>query len=77
MGAMRSDPSQTVRTSATAVHETSIAERGSFARASCATCGWSGPARRARAYAAVDIEEHRLLTEQAVAVREPELSDRP
>jgi hypothetical protein len=44
-----------------AEHDATVVERGSFARAVCTTCDWHGPARRARAYATADIEEHRLL----------------
>ncbi|MFJ2636626.1 hypothetical protein ACIO6U_32385 [Streptomyces sp. NPDC087422] len=38
-------------------HRTSIVERGSFAVARC-SCGWKGPARRARDRARRDAEEH-------------------
>jgi hypothetical protein len=75
MGAMASDPSRTVETAAPVVHDTTITENGSFTRAACRTCGWSGPARRARSFAAVDVEEHGLLTEPVVDVRETRLSE--
>ncbi len=39
-------------------HTGTIVESGSFARAVCATCGWSGPARRARAFATTDLDGH-------------------
>ncbi|CAG7616807.1 hypothetical protein [Actinacidiphila bryophytorum] len=42
---------------AAAVHRTSVVERGSFASARC-TCGWKGPARRARDRARRDAQEH-------------------
>jgi hypothetical protein len=56
-----------------AEHEATIVEKGSFARAVCATCDWRGPARRARAFAAGDIEEHRLLAGQpdTIDLRDP------
>lgn len=38
-------------------HRTSTAERGSFRHAAC-SCGWRGPARRARALAADDADAH-------------------
>ncbi|MFF4156011.1 hypothetical protein [Streptomyces sp. NPDC001678] len=38
-------------------HITSTSERGSFCTARC-TCGWYGPARRARSLARADAEEH-------------------
>ncbi|MEZ7007381.1 hypothetical protein VM636_16370 [Streptomyces sp. SCSIO 75703] len=38
-------------------HHTSTAERGSFCRARC-TCGWQGPARRARSQARTDARTH-------------------
>jgi hypothetical protein len=38
-------------------HQTSISERGSFAVARC-SCGWQGPARRARDRARRDAVEH-------------------
>lgn len=38
-------------------HTTSISERGSFCTARC-TCGWYGPARRARSLARADAETH-------------------
>lgn len=38
-------------------HDTSVVERGSFASARC-SCGWKGPARRARDRARRDASEH-------------------
>lgn len=38
-------------------HRTAVAENGSFAFANC-TCGWSGPARRARDRARRDAKAH-------------------
>lgn len=38
-------------------HRTAVAERGSFAFARC-SCGWTGPARRARDRARQDAQEH-------------------
>ncbi|MFJ6603169.1 hypothetical protein [Streptomyces lydicus] len=38
-------------------HATSTTERGSFCTARC-TCGWRGPARRARSQARTDAERH-------------------
>jgi hypothetical protein len=38
---------------------TIVTERGSFVRAHCPACGWSAPARRARAVADADADEHR------------------
>ncbi|MEU9489027.1 hypothetical protein AB0D83_36245 [Streptomyces decoyicus] len=38
-------------------HATSTAESGSFCTARC-TCGWRGPARRARSQARTDAERH-------------------
>ncbi|WP_328915126.1 MULTISPECIES: hypothetical protein [unclassified Streptomyces] len=38
-------------------HEASVVERGAFALARC-TCGWQGPARRARDRARRDAHEH-------------------
>ncbi|MEU6852873.1 hypothetical protein ABZ901_23470 [Actinacidiphila alni] len=38
-------------------HHTSVVERGAFAVARC-TCGWKGPARRARDRARRDADEH-------------------
>jgi hypothetical protein len=40
-----------------AVHRTSVSESGAFVAARC-TCGWRGPARRARDRARRDAEEH-------------------
>ena len=42
----------------TTSHHTSTVERGAFAVARC-TCGWSGPARRARDRARQDADGHR------------------
>jgi hypothetical protein len=49
-------------------HDAAVVESGSFARAVCTTCDWRGPARRARAFATTDIEEHRLLGGAPAAV---------
>ncbi|MFC5636138.1 hypothetical protein [Streptomyces bullii] len=38
-------------------HRTSTIERGPFCVARC-TCGWSGPARRARSLARTDAARH-------------------
>ncbi|WP_461081744.1 hypothetical protein [Streptomyces deserti] len=38
-------------------HRTTTIERGPFCVARC-TCGWSGPARRARSLARTDAAEH-------------------
>ncbi|MFI6704303.1 hypothetical protein ACIBJC_36130 [Streptomyces sp. NPDC050509] len=51
--------------SPTAAHTTSTLERGSFCLARC-TCGWSGPARRARDRARTDASDH--ATEHAPGV---------
>ncbi|MGK5729652.1 hypothetical protein [Streptomyces sp. URMC 124] len=40
-----------------AAHLTSTSERGSFCSARC-TCGWRGPARRARSLARDDAASH-------------------
>jgi hypothetical protein len=40
-------------------HEPEVIERGSFARAQCRGCGWAAPARRARALAVHDADQHR------------------
>jgi hypothetical protein len=39
-------------------HRLEIVESGSFARAVCSGCSWTGPARRSRAVAAADAEQH-------------------
>ncbi|MEU7107670.1 hypothetical protein ACFQ2B_18030 [Streptomyces stramineus] len=44
-----------------AAHATSTSERGSFCSARC-TCGWRGPARRARSLAREDAAAHLLGT---------------
>ena len=36
----------------------SVSERGSFAHARCAKCGWEGPARRSRDRARRDLDRH-------------------
>ncbi|WP_171171122.1 hypothetical protein [Streptomyces sp. I05A-00742] len=41
----------------TAEHRISTSERGSFCTARC-TCGWLGPARRARSLARTDADGH-------------------
>jgi hypothetical protein len=38
-------------------HRATVDERGAFAHARC-TCGWRGPARRARDRARRDAQEH-------------------
>ncbi|MFH8347000.1 hypothetical protein [Streptomyces sp. NPDC018045] len=38
-------------------HRTTTTERGSFCLARC-SCGWRGPARRARSQARTDAERH-------------------
>ncbi|MFD5015147.1 hypothetical protein ACF063_16315 [Streptomyces chartreusis] len=38
-------------------HRTSMVEKGPFCAAHC-TCGWRGPARRARSLARTDATEH-------------------
>ncbi|PSM44347.1 hypothetical protein C6Y14_04700 [Streptomyces dioscori] len=38
-------------------HRTTTIERGPFCLARC-TCGWSGPARRARSLARTDAQNH-------------------
>ncbi|MCX4730622.1 hypothetical protein [Streptomyces sp. NBC_01363] len=43
---------------ASAGHEPTTVERGSFCTARCA-CGWFGPARRSRDRARTDAAEHR------------------
>ncbi|WEV26988.1 hypothetical protein OYE22_18635 [Streptomyces sp. 71268] len=40
------------------IHETTTTETGAFCLARC-SCGWSGPARRARSRARTDADEHR------------------
>ncbi|WP_078508552.1 hypothetical protein [Streptomyces zinciresistens] len=42
---------------APAPHRTTTVERGPFCTAHC-TCGWRGPARRARSLARSDAESH-------------------
>ncbi|MFC6062915.1 hypothetical protein [Streptomyces ochraceiscleroticus] len=42
---------------ATGTHRTTTTERGAFCLARC-SCGWSGPARRARSQARTDAERH-------------------
>ncbi|MGA4849792.1 hypothetical protein ACOBQB_27360 [Streptomyces sp. G5(2025)] len=44
-------------TSDLASHRTSTVEKGRFISAHC-TCGWRGPARRARSKARTDAAEH-------------------
>lgn len=39
---------------------TRVAERGSFAHATCDECGWRGPGRRARSVAREDGDLHSL-----------------
>ncbi|MFD7663109.1 hypothetical protein [Streptomyces sp. NPDC059788] len=38
-------------------HRTTTTERGAFCLARC-SCGWHGPARRARSQARTDAEQH-------------------
>ncbi|MDQ0812590.1 hypothetical protein QFZ63_004304 [Streptomyces sp. B3I7] len=40
-----------------ALHRTTTVEQGRFCAAHC-TCGWRGPARRARSLARTDAENH-------------------
>ncbi|TVL87962.1 hypothetical protein [Streptomyces sp. SAJ15] len=40
-----------------AEHHTSVLEKGAFAMAHC-SCGWLGPARRARSRARADADSH-------------------
>ncbi|MEU6660353.1 hypothetical protein [Streptomyces sp. NPDC046821] len=54
MAAEQSEPSESPGT-----HRASTAERGRFCLAVC-TCGWRGPARRARSKAREDAEAHAL-----------------
>ncbi|WP_405668843.1 hypothetical protein OG379_21100 [Streptomyces sp. NBC_01166] len=44
-------------------HSVTTVERGSFCIARC-SCGWSGPARRARDRARTDAAEHRAGTDR-------------
>ncbi|MBR8642423.1 hypothetical protein KEF29_31580 [Streptomyces tuirus] len=39
-------------------HRTTTTEKGRFCMATC-TCGWHGPARRARSQARTDAEKHK------------------
>ncbi|MFH8573279.1 hypothetical protein [Streptomyces sp. NPDC017993] len=59
-------PQPTAPDDATAAqrHEATTTERGSFCLARC-TCGWSGPARRARSQARADAERHLATAEDA------------
>ncbi|MER5614667.1 hypothetical protein [Streptomyces sp. NPDC002215] len=54
----RTDEVPPTAPTATAGHEPTTVERGSFCTARCA-CGWSGPARRSRDRARTDAAEHR------------------
>ncbi|MFI0741986.1 hypothetical protein ACH4PU_28540 [Streptomyces sp. NPDC021100] len=45
----------------TAEHHVSTSERGAFCSARC-TCGWLGPARRARSQARTDADGHLAQT---------------
>ncbi|MET9763242.1 hypothetical protein ABZ016_30080 [Streptomyces sp. NPDC006372] len=38
-------------------HRTATTDKGRFSMATC-TCGWQGPARRARSQARTDAEKH-------------------
>ncbi|MFI8999028.1 hypothetical protein [Streptomyces sp. NPDC053542] len=54
------DPQTTVPDAGAGVggtHRTTTTERGAFCLARC-SCGWSGPARRARSQARTDAERH-------------------
>lgn len=44
------------------LHEVVVLHTGPFGRASCTTCGWQGPGRRAHSRIVDDAEEHRELT---------------
>ena len=46
-------------------HRPELIEAGSFTSARCQACGWSGPARRARAVALADLERHATRAEPA------------
>ena len=50
-------PDQAPPPTGSRTHRTTTVERGSFAVARC-TCGWSGPARRARDRARQDAADH-------------------
>jgi hypothetical protein len=41
-----------------AAHQLDIVESGAFAHVRCRDCGWQGPARRSRAVAAADGQQH-------------------
>ncbi|MEU5430515.1 hypothetical protein AB0H73_33625 [Streptomyces olivoreticuli] len=49
--------SEAAAANASAAHSTSTSETGSFCSARC-TCGWRGPARRARSLAREDALSH-------------------
>ncbi|MEV6671795.1 hypothetical protein [Streptomyces sp. NPDC051162] len=49
--------SDTAAAGPSAAHSTSTGETGSFCSARC-TCGWRGPARRARSLAREDAASH-------------------
>ncbi|MFC7309371.1 hypothetical protein ACFQVC_34825 [Streptomyces monticola] len=53
---------------AQAEHRTSTVEQGPFCSARC-SCGWRGPARRARSKARSDAAEHIASGEQDHAAR--------
>ena len=44
-----------------AAHDAVVTHRGSFAHASCGTCGWVGAGRRSVGRAQLDAEAHLLL----------------
>ncbi|MFD7711907.1 hypothetical protein ACFV6E_10020 [Streptomyces sp. NPDC059785] len=48
---------QQEETTATREHRTTTVEQGRFCLARC-SCGWRGPARRARSLARTDAEKH-------------------
>ncbi|MBB5940121.1 hypothetical protein [Streptomyces zagrosensis] len=50
-------------------HETTTMETGAFCLARC-SCGWSGPARRARSRARTDADGHHTQVRESIALRE-------
>ncbi|MFC9809846.1 hypothetical protein [Streptomyces griseoaurantiacus] len=50
-------PEETHEASTPAPHRATTVEQGRFCAARC-TCGWRGPARRARSLARTDAENH-------------------
>ncbi|MEU3753399.1 hypothetical protein AB0H17_11635 [Streptomyces olivoreticuli] len=53
--------SEAAAATSSAAHSTSTTETGSFCSARC-TCGWRGPARRARSLAREDALSHTATT---------------